>query len=266
VVAKAYVFVFGRPSMQAVNNVVLQLALRGHGYNNCCDPKRTGEERFLTILSKHNPRWCIDVGANRGQYARALLSLTEATVIAFEPLPMAFVSLSDLKAAFPKRLITVNQGLGDRLAEMDLHFGTEASECASFSEEANQIDWLSAVNRNIIKVQVNTLDNFFLSHPEIDCDEIDLLKIDTEGFEYEVLVGAKDTIRQKRPKFVQIEYNWHHLFKAQSLFKLASLLPGYVPYQLLPHGRGLTRRDIKRPESNIFYYSNFLFVRSDISV
>ena len=93
-----------------------------------------------------------------------------------------------------------------------------------------------------------------------------LLKIDTEGYEYEVLLGARQTIENRKPKFIQIEYNWHQLFKGQSLYKLASLLPNYVTYQLLPHGSGLSKVDARRPEANIYHYSNFVFIRKDIAV
>jgi hypothetical protein len=68
------------------------------------------------------------------------------------------------------------------------------------------------------------------------------------------------------PKFIQIEYNWHQLFKAQSLYKLSQLLPNYKVYQMLPYGSGLTMVDVKRPESNIYEYSNFIFARKDLRI
>ena len=80
---------------------------------------------------------------------------------------------------------------------------------------------------------------------------------------FDLLPGAFETLARLRPRFVQIEYNWHQLFRGCSLMKLAELLPGYVAYQLLPHRAGMVRRDVERPESNITFYSNFVFVRSD---
>src|SRR3981081_2663609 len=103
-----------------------------------------------------------------------------------------------------------------------------------------------------MQVEVTTLDSYFAGAVDVHRGEIDLLKIDTEGYEYEVLAGAADTLKRLRPKFVQIEYNWHQLFRKQSLHAIASLLTGYVAYQLLPYGSGLSRVDVRSPEANIY--------------
>lgn len=50
-----------------------------------------------------------------------------------------------------------------------------------------------------IDVVVKTLDSF-------DIQDVDILKIDTEGFEYHVLRGAYNTIKKWRP-IVQVEFN-----------------------------------------------------------
>jgi FkbM family methyltransferase len=265
-IAGLYAFIFARPSMQFISNSILKLALRGVGYNNCCDPKSTGEEKLIKLISKHNPQFCIDIGANKGHYSASLLNLTQCKILAFEPLPKAFGILSKLQAQFPNRLTPINKGVGDKNALLDLHFGAEDSELASFSPEASEIAYVGQSNKNIIQVEVVTLDDFLKSSPELNSLPIDLLKIDTEGFEYEVLVGSKETIEKKKPKFIQIEYNWHQLFRTQSLYLFARLLPDYTTYQLLPYGSGLNKIDVKRPESNIYHYSNFVFVRNDIVI
>jgi FkbM family methyltransferase len=264
-IRRVYRFIFARPSMQRINNAILELALHGRGYNNCCDFKSTGEAIFFQILSKYNPKLCIDVGANIGHYAERLLSITNTDVIAFEPLPKAYEKLSKLKGKFPNRLITINEGVGSESAELELYFGGEESELASFCGEVNQIEYVALENTNTIKVPVNTLDNYF-SESQFKDHEIDLLKIDTEGFEYEVLFGAKNTIDKLKPKFIQIEYNLHQLFRLHTLQSIAILLPNYLPYQMLPFGKGLVMRDAKSPESNIYHYSNFVFVRKDIKL
>jgi FkbM family methyltransferase len=261
-----YLFIFGRPSMQSLNNVIFNLALNAKGFANyhSCHPKSTGEQIFLSHLAKHNPKLCIDVGANKGDYSEALLNLTNSKIIAFEPLPRTFKILSTLQTRFPNRLITVNKGVGDKNAELDLHFGDEDSTLASFSKEVQEIDYVGQNNKSAISIEVITLDSFFKESNYPESIQIDLLKIDTEGYEHEVLTGAKETIETRKPKFIQIEYNWHQLFKGQSLYMLASLLPNYRAYQLLPHGSGLSPVDVKKPESNIYHYSNFVFVRKDI--
>ena len=51
-------------------------------------------------------------------------------------------------------------------------------------------------------VEVKTLDNFVQLHR---IDRVDMLKIDVEGMDVDVLVGARTTIKQHRPK-IFIEY------------------------------------------------------------
>ena len=261
-IEKMYVKTFAKPSMQKINNKILHFALRGRGYNNFIDSRETGETNFFSILSKFNVRLCIDIGANKGNYSRSLLEIPGTKVIAFEPLPKAFKSLEDLQKKYSDRFECFNLGIADKDTFLTLHFGEEDSEFASFSSEVNSIDYVGKSNVNTIEVKVKTLDGFL---EERMSEEIDLLKIDTEGFEYEVLVGAAKTIRNNPPKFVQLEFNYHQLFRNQSLLSLSKLLPGYKPHQLLPFDYGMALRDPTLPESNFYYFSNFIFVREDIA-
>jgi FkbM family methyltransferase len=266
VLTKIYVFIFGRPGMQLANDAILQLALKGRGYKNCCDPKVSGEEIFITRISATDPKLCIDIGANVGKYSKALLTRTKADVIAFEPMPKAFSLLSDLALDYPTRFRAVNVGVGSRKAEMDIHYGDEDSEFATFSPEANNVDYVRERNVNVMTLPVIPLDSYYEENIKGKYDFLDLLKIDVEGLEYDVLLGARQIIADLRPKFIQIEYNWHHLFRSQTLESFKYLLGGYNSYQLLPYGNGIVYRDLSKPESNIFHYSNFIFVREDISL
>ena len=95
--------------------------------------------------------------------------------------------------------------------------------------------------------------------------KVDFLKIDVEGHEYEVLKGAKRFIDFNKPKFIQIEINWHQLFKKVNLFEFSKLLNNYEIFKILPHGEKLILIDPTRPENNILHLSNFVFIRNDIS-
>ena len=260
-IERMYVKTFAKPSMQNINNIVLKFALRSRGYNNFADIRETGERKFFSVLSKFNPGLCIDIGANKGICSRALLEIPGTKVIAFEPLPKAFKSLEDIQKKHPDRFECFNLGIADRDTFLTLHFGEEDSEFASFSSEVNCIGYVGKSNVNTMDVKVKTLDGFL---EERKSEVIDLLKIDTEGFEYEVLVGAAKTIRNTPPKFVQLEFNYHQLFRNQSFLSLSKLLPGYKSYQLLPFDYGMELRDPASPESNVYNFSNFIFVREDI--
>ncbi|MBT5827062.1 MAG: FkbM family methyltransferase [Gammaproteobacteria bacterium] len=232
---------------------------------NCFNLKATDEALFIELLVKSNPSLCIYIGANIGGYSEILLNRINTQVIAFEPLPKAFKMLSKLNQSFPNRIEAINAGVGSKEEILELHYGSEDSVFVSFSSEVKQIDYVGASNTNVMKAPVITLDSYYKKHIKGNFDSLDLLKIDTEGFEYAVLVGANQTISELKPKFIQTEYNWHQLVRAQSLKNLSELMPGYSAYQLPPYGSGLIKRDINRPEANIYHYSNFVFVRDDIA-
>jgi FkbM family methyltransferase len=279
-------FIYARPSMQRHNNRRLKFALRARGYDNCCDFKASGEQFFLNFLAKQYPvNLCIDIGANKGEYTQIILSaMPTAQVIAFEPQPIACESLKKIQSEFKNRLTIVNKAVGEKPSYMDLFYREKASGLASFYKEnasglthlnnktikdttnINDLHKIAKINRlKKIKVKVVTLDSFVTSKEfKFKPKEIDLIKIDTEGYEYEVLLGMKKIISKIRPKFIQIEHNRHHLFKNQSLYMHALLMTGYTPYQLLKYG--MQKINPLSSESNFFHYSNFVFVRNDISI
>lgn len=275
IIATIYVFVFGRPRLQFINRMVLRLAICARGYSGVpgdkgsasCDVISACEARFIKVVSKHLTGLCIDIGANKGQYSAALLEATTARIIAFEPLPGAYQELVALSSKYPGRLLPINKGVGDKNVELELYYGDEDSKLASFSSEVNEIPFVGASNIRSVLVPVVTLDEYFLANKRlIPSSGIDLMKIDTEGYEYNVLLGAQILIATVKPRFVQIEYNLHQLLRNQSIYSISLLLREYKVYQLLPHGKGFFNVDPKCPESNIYHYSNFVFVRNDLTM
>lgn len=87
---------------------------------------------------------------------------------------------------------------------------------------------------------------------------VDLIKIDTQGFQAEVFEGAARVISEIRPRLIQMEFNWHQMFRSKTLNDFAEMLPGYDVYQLLPDG--WVQRDPRDPLSNVYQFSNFGFV------
>jgi FkbM family methyltransferase len=259
---RIYVQIFARPRGQRINDALLSYALAGRGYNNCCDIKTTGEATFLRTLFVTNPKLCIDVGANIGNYTEYILKNSTAHVISFEPLPVAFERLRRLEDKYPGRLESRNVGVGDREGMINMFYGPSASELATFSPEVNQIDYVGKSNINSSLAKVITLDSLTDSIKS-EYDIVDLLKIDTEGYEYNVLEGAKRFISELKPRFIQIEFNLHQLFVGNSLKSIATLLPEYRVHQLLPYGNGMVERNPDFPESNIYHYSNFVFERGN---
>ena len=240
-----------------IANWMLSSALSAKGYNNAHNFDVSGEQYFFdNILRKINPKVCVDVGANVGDYTKALLNSTQALVIAFEPLHKPFSTLVDIKNEFKERLVLENKGVGSANGYLDIYFNDEATAHASFSKEVQSVPYLN--NRLSKEIEVVSLDSYFSGKPDY---VVDFIKIDTEGFEYEALLGAKYLIENHKPKAIQIEFNWHQLFRGQTLFSFSEMLEGYTTFQMVAND--LVKRDPKDPYSNIYQFSNFLFVRND---
>lgn len=255
---KSYFYLASKKRFQNINDKILNLALRCRGYNNYLGFESSGEKYFLeNVLPSIKPTVCIDVGANIGTYARLLLENTQADIYSFEPLTKPFESLSSLKTAYPNRFFPINNGVGEKNEMLSIHYNDQSSTLASFVEDVNNVSYVK--NEKVQEIDVISLDSFFMSGI---VQEIDFIKIDTEGFEYQVLLGSKEIIHKFKPKFIQIEYNWHQLFSGQSLLALSKLLDGYQPCQLLKDR--LEIRDPKDPLANIYLFSNFIFVRNDL--
>ena len=235
---------------------VLRLALKARGYNNLTDDKVGGEENFRRILLKQiGVEVAVDIGCNVGLYSRALLEGDPSLkVYAFDPSPAPAPAMRALVEAFPGRLDFIPKGVGAESGRKSFYFSEKASFLGSFVKEIEEIHYVD--NDQAAEVDIVALDEYFAGKnaPE----RIDFIKIDTEGYEEEVLKGARKTIETYRPKAIQIEFNWHHLFVGSTMYSIAAQLPGYKLYQLLPDW--IAERNPTHPFNNMFVYSNFVFL------
>ncbi len=256
-------FFFARKILYKTNLNFLKLFIRFIGYNNHKNINASGEINFLKMICSEKPKLCIDIGANIGNYSKYLLENSLTKIIAFEPMPQSFKELHNLKKKYKDRLNIYNVGVGDKQTNKILYYDKNNLQWANFNSEVNSIDYLRNNNKKI-KCKINTLDNLLKKKIKFKINKIDLIKIDTEGFELEVLEGAKKTIKKLKPKYIQLEYNWHHLFKNVNLYYFSKKLKDYDTYKILPFSKKLMKIDSSKPEHNYFNYSNIVFVRKKI--
>ena len=249
--------------MQRLNNSILYLSLRARGYNNCCEGKFSGEHHFIKLISKYNLRLVLDIGANIGSYTKHILYETKSKVISFEPQEKCMEGLNELKENFGDRLEIINKAVSNISGKMEIYYGEEGSELASLSKDVNLVNYVGESNVNFKIVDTISIDDFIANY-NIASEKIDFIKIDVEGFEKEVLLGMLNLLESTPPKFIQIEFNHHHLFRGHTIYDLGKILKDYVSYQLLPAKHGLVKRDLSDRLSNIFMYSNFVFIRKDL--
>jgi FkbM family methyltransferase len=132
-----------------------------------------------------------DVGANVGQTAtEALRFFPNATVYAFEPNPTAFSIMQSLSRP---RMSPHNLALGSEAGTLRLFCNGTTRDSAVFHDPGAPA----------IDVACTTVDAFCRSHP---IGQIDVLKIDTEGFDYDVLIGAIGMLTAGTVRFVFTEF------------------------------------------------------------
>ena len=259
--SRLYVLIFGRKSLQFFNDIILSLSLHAKGYKNYGNLKETGEENFIKIISGEI-KVCLDIGANIGNYSALLLKETNAKVFAFEPMEKSFEELKKIKEVYKDRFFIEKIALGNEDGDKQIYSANDISEKASLEKNLEKLSFIDKKNLREFDISIKKIDslNFFDANSKVD-----FLKIDVEGHEYEVIQGAKKFIDFNSPKFIQIEINWHQLFKKVNLFEFSKLLNEYEIFKILPYGKKLIFIDPTRPENNILHLSNFVFIRKDIS-
>jgi FkbM family methyltransferase len=253
---RLYVWLFARAQLRLFNQALFKLSLRGLGYNNCCRPETTGELWFIrTVLRASDVRVCLDVGAHVGAYSRLLVQNLDCRVYALEPTADSFAELQKFSSEHPQQVFPIKVAAGDVDGSATIHYDSPKSPWATMD---------ASLLREIFKVEANhaervsliTLDTLV---SQLGLDRVDFIKVDTEGFEREVFKGMQRVLRDYRPRFVQFEFNRHHLWRGCSLLDLSRLLQGYSLYRLLPNGWvAIAPGD---PVDNVYGYSNVVAVR-----
>lgn len=263
-----YIFFFGRTERQYLNQVLFTLATHGKGFNNYSSLlSKSGEMKLIEKLASLNPTNFFDVGANTGQYSKVFSEISNCQIFAFEPMAGSFQVLEENFKDMNQRVHCFNYALGEGNYKTKISFNGETDQLASISNEVKEIPYVGINNVNQAEINVRTLDSVVEELQSINqVSRIDILKIDTEGFEYEVLLGASNLLKNAPPMAIIIEFNWHQLMKGNSLYSFHKLLRNYSVFQVLPHGSGLRSVDPTIPSNNLFYYSNFLFLREDLSI
>ena len=257
-----YNFIFGRKTTQKLNNIIFSLSLRAKGYNNYGSFKATGEKNFIQSISREL-QFSLDIGANVGNYSKLLIEESNSYIFAFEPLDGAFDNLNKLVIEHPNRIEAFKLALGDKNVEKNLNFTDEKSEKATFLDDISKLSFYEAASNKKKLVNLVTLDEFMEQKNLFD-KEIDLIKIDTEGYELEVLKGSKRLIEINKPKYIQLEFNIHQLFKNHTMYEFSKYLKKYELFQILPFGNKLLKVNPEKAETNIFYLTNFVYIRNDL--
>jgi|SRR5687767_10733995 len=172
-------------------------------------------------LNRVNVRTIFDVGANRGQtYAHFRHDFPEALIHCFEPIAAPFSELSKVTAGDPK-VICENLALGEQAGNQVVTLHGEKDFLNSLRADLMN----SAPGAEVETVKIETIDRY-LSAKGIQ--SVDLLKIDTEGYELNVLRGASQALSAGRVSLVLAEMGFVSSDSRHTRFgELAELMLSY---------------------------------------
>ena len=174
----------------------------------------------------------LDVGANRGQYAKGLRKEGyRGRIQSFEPVSTVFAKLQTASARdanWHARHCAVGENAG--IAEINVSKNTVYSSIRQQTTMSAEFSYKSAVVATE-SVAVISLDAIMSEPQNIGYQNI-FLKIDTQGYEKDVLLGAVNVL--KRCVGIQLELPVEHLYQDVWSFNDALLhmeALGFVPAQ-----------------------------------
>lgn len=155
----------------------------------------------------------IDVGANKGQFAAASrLVFPNTAIICFEPHPLVFKKLENNVKDLTNILI-FNTALGSEEKQLDFLMNDYDLASSFFKPSEIQIlNFPNTINQKSIKVNVTRLDKLLINKIE----RPSLLKIDVQGFEFEVIKGSSGILSQI--DYILLEMSLQPMYEGEPLF------------------------------------------------
>ena len=200
--------------MNIFKNVVRSL-LRANGRQISPYPDRDLMRRMKLIRHFRIDK-ILDVGANDGYYASQMIELGfRGPIISFEPIREVFQKLTKASSNY-RNWQTENMALGDEDGEAEINVAGNNGGSSSILEMLPTHIEASPESRYVgrERIVVRKLDTIFSQFYE-QGDRI-LMKLDTQGFERNVLEGALRSLKEIQG--VQIEMFLQELYKGQMLF------------------------------------------------
>ena len=156
----------------------------------------------------------VDVGAHNGEMINTILSnFTVKKILAFEPNPECLNTLKKIKK---NNLEIFEFALGNKKGKVDLNIGYISSMSSinnidnkSFYSKLKKIIigiffFKSSIYKKKIKIKVKTLSEILIKNK---FKKIDLLKIDTEGYELNVLNGLEKFLVKTKIILLECHYD-----------------------------------------------------------
>jgi FkbM family methyltransferase len=171
---------------------------------------------MMKILSTHGINLVLDVGANSGNFGWYLRDAGyRGRIVSFEPLSTAWEELTRESHRDPLWEVAPRMALGNRQCETTINISKNSVSSSILDMHANHLK--AAPESGFIgkeHVIIQRLDSAASDY--MRSDSIPFLKVDTQGYEDQVLEGASGIM--KRIAGIQLELSLIPLYEGQRLF------------------------------------------------
>jgi len=214
----------------------LRSGLRSLGIQASRISPYTNDKAAVTAMLDHaGVDLLFDVGANIGQYAKERFANGyKGKIVSFEPLSAARGILKKEMAAFPNWALAEQCALGAAEGTVTMHISENSQASSILAATSEHLAYApKAVEVGNEVVRLERLDRVAASY--IGEARKPFLKIDVQGFEEQVLLGASEII----PKLVglQLELSLVSMYKNQKLFpEMLAFISGmgFTLYRMIP--------------------------------
>ncbi|UPK72764.1 FkbM family methyltransferase [Chitinophaga filiformis] len=230
------------------SKLIVQKGMSGATGNLYCGLHEFHDMAFLLHLLRPGDLF-VDVGANVGGYTVLASGHVEAETIAIEPAPATYAKL--------QANIRIND-MADRVHALNIALGSAAG-VVNFTTSLDTTNHVVVGEEaaDTVEISIDTLDNVLEDQSPI------LLKIDVEGFETEVLKGAKKILQQQSLKAIIIELNGlSERYGVENRKNHEALLGyGFLPYTYDPFKKAL-QKCASFGDFNTIYIRDIDFVKN----
>ena len=158
------------------------------------------------LVPAKEPTIILDVGANTGQSVKRFRRFFPASIIhSFEPSQRIFNQLK-LNLAGQRDVYAWNVGVGSSVGKQTF-LENVYSDMSSFLE-LSETGWGEIEEKNT--VEVTTVDAFLASQ---QIESVDILKSDTQGYDFEVIKGTEQSMRENRIGLIYFEFIFSEMYK-----------------------------------------------------
>ncbi len=251
---------FARRRFARLNRLLFILGLHGLGFLNHENARLTGELSFLRRLTRLEPRLTVfDIGAHVGSYSNMIRGLTrEARIFAFEPNSNTYrtLRLNAQEHDYEALNVACSDAAG-RGRLYDYAGSEDGSQHASLYRDA--IERFHGCKAEDSGISMVTVDEFIGQN---NLPRIHLMKVDTEGHERRVLLGAREAINKGMIDIVQFEFTGLNVISRVFFRDFYEVLQGYRLYRMLPDGL-LPLDEYEPMKCEIFAYQNIVAIHKD---